>query len=111
MGFETGFLCFGFGGGWEGGLGSGLGRGWGRVREGLWRAWLSILQKPSLKKPLTLLRKSQGISAMRNKFGHFHHKTHPNRNRIVTAKKSRLLESGQACGHHLQSFNVGWPCN
>ena len=37
----------------------------------------------------------------------FHRKTHRNRNRIVTRKENRRLESGQACGHHLQLFNVG----
>ena len=37
----------------------------------------------------------------------FYRKTHRNHNRIVTAKKNRLLESGQACAHHLQLFNVG----
>ena len=35
-----------------------------------------------------------------------HCKRHRNRNRIVTATHC-LLESGQACGHHSQLFNVG----
>ena len=53
------------------------------------------------------LTKSQGV---RSKFGYFHRKTHCNRNRIVT-EKNRLLESGQACGHHLQLFQCRWPHN
>ena len=44
---------------------------------------------------------------MRSKFGSFHRKMNRNRNRIVTAKKKRLLESGQVCGHHLWLFNIG----